>query len=796
NKYDCNGVGGMPVSKSMRELYLGYDDAAAKALLGRFFSSISAHAHLTRSLANVFWLASSAKFLLMSFHSKYVQNLKEWWSELNEPTGVNDWFKALLESEPSFKHEVRKFTICMALAHNPMFVLDEQCRLEHWQRPNHVFGMNILGHLQAPYFRVDENTICTLPTLGVTSMFAHQIQNATSADNFPVHFTREPWPYEQQLRSKVQHGSHQAITTSEPRQQRAATPPLSTLLVSSVPQGLPFPLEASPNQPVPPLQNPPLPTLFSNLDKESESYHPLALSTDNLGEEGDNNIGESNNNDREGENNLKDVILSTAQEDKHQGKQSGAGLPSTMPNVESGDAQEEQLLPEQFPGPDGDLQLLESHLGKRKWDSDPESELTALPDDDQSPEPCNSQVPPMGDSPEAVEGLLPRPKVHPWKHFHPHTSYSVQKRVHLNWAPYSDVVELSQIKSPVIDAGYELEWFKGLEKDREIFQDLCNNAQTPHLYNPCTMSDSIPADCTCFPALWFKDVLSDEEELTPLSLKKLSLFCNRVIVIPNPDRRRDFFQDRVHKSFDIQQLALQQGVDIHMQHEVHGIIALDRHNEMDCQFQIYQTSLLKVFEEKRKAVNFLDIPMAVSMHMPNILLKRKWTYYLLEPGDQLFMPAGTIHAVMTLNDSWGLTDCNKEHPHSEYILHALLKTYYGIFLSYFPHQKTGDVCSRNSDPVAYETVLHNWPPLEQLAYLLVLMGHPHHLEPEAKEGDPYQCSSTLIPTRKVSLKRIFHILNFCPEIQQDVRQIENEMAQYLDLRGEETLDSLCDAEGV
>ncbi|KAF8523874.1 hypothetical protein BU17DRAFT_63526 [Hysterangium stoloniferum] len=382
------------------------------------------------------------------------------------------------------------------------------------------------------------------------------------------------------------------------------------------------------------------------------------------------------------------------------------------------------------------------------------------------------------------------------------------------------------------------------------------------------MSDSIPADCTCFPASWFKDVLSDEEELTPLSLKKLSLFCDRVIMIPNPDRRHDFFQDRVHKSFDIQQLALQQGVDIHMQREVHGIIALDRRNEMDRQFQIYQTSLLKVFEEKRKAVNFLDIPTAVSMHMPNILpmisydslagnhtmnegafsrahidagkfatwicivhgtklwvvmsgdiaetslrnlnyRKRKWTYYLLEPGDQLFMPAGTIHVKAAIfmgktlyilaglrEHRQGLTDCNKEHPHSEYILHALLKTYYGIFLSYFPHQKTGDVCSRNSDPVAYETVLHNWPPLEQLAYLLVLTGHPHHFEPEAKEGDPYQCSSTLIPTCKVSLKRIFHILNFCPEIQQDVRQIKNEMAQYLDLRGEETLDSLCDAEGV
>ncbi|KAF8522481.1 hypothetical protein BU17DRAFT_64405 [Hysterangium stoloniferum] len=570
NKYDRNGVGGMPVSKSMRELYLGYDDAVAKALLGCFFSYIT-------------------KFLLMSFDSKYVQNLKEWWSELNEPTGVNDWFKALLESEPSFKHEVWKFPICMALAHNPMFVLDERCHLEHWQRPNHGFGMTV----------------------------------------------------EEQA-------------------------------------------------------------LFSNLDKESESYHPLALSTDNLGEEGDNNIGESNNNDREGENNLKDVILSTAQEDQHQGKQSGAGLPSTMPNVESGDAQEEQLLPEQFPGPDGDLQLLESHLGKRKWDLDPESELTALPDDDQSPEPF-----------QKLWGLLPRPKVHPWKHFHPHTSYSVQKRVRLNWEPCSDMVEVSQIKSPVqmksgqknaiesyvfktfvndgndvyqvIDAEYELEWFKGLEKDREIFQDLCNIAQPPQLYNPCTMSNSIPADCTCFPALWFKDVLSDEEELTPLSLKKLSLFCDRVIMIPNPDRRHDFFQDRVHKSFDIQQLALQQGVDIHMQCEVH---ALDRHNEIMISYDTLagnhtmngamgfpqyairwrlcatEGAFSRAHIDARKFATWIHIVHGTKLwvvmsgdiaetSLRNLnYRKRKWTYYLLEPGDQLFMPAGTIHAVMTLNDSW------------------------------------------------------------------------------------------------------------------------------------------------
>ncbi|KAF8502424.1 hypothetical protein BU17DRAFT_102023 [Hysterangium stoloniferum] len=128
------------------------------------------------------------------------------------------------------------------------------------------------------------------------------------------------------------------------------------------------------------------------------------------------------------------------------------------------------------------------------------------------------------------------------------------------------------------------------------------------------------------------------------------------------------------------------------------------------------------------------------------------------------------------------------------ILHALLKIYYGIFLSYFPQQKAGDEWG-NYDPVAYETVLHNWPPLEQLAYLLVLTGHPYHFGPEAKEGESYEYSSTLILTCKVTIKQIFHILNFYPGIQKDVCQVENETL-YLDLKGEETLDSLCDAEGV
>ncbi|KAF8525887.1 hypothetical protein BU17DRAFT_83392 [Hysterangium stoloniferum] len=712
-KYDHQCLGEMPMS----ELYLTYNNAAAKTLLSSFFSSVcqldslhpnwdlgpskaltstedisnapgsplseqaiyeshanlikhsiqlGAHAHLTRSLANVFWLASSAKFLLMSFDSKYMQNLNQSWSEINDATAINDLFKALLESDSLFKDQ---------------------------------------------------------PALSVTLGFAHEIQDSTSANDFPIHFTHQPWPYAEELRGKVQHKSHHLATTSEP----PVTPPLSTLPVPSPPQGLPLPLNASPHQAVPlfqhsspvlaPPQGLPLPLnasphqavpLFqhaslpsppsthphtfsissplSRLSEEPESYHPVALSTANFGEEGGNNIGESDNDDSEGENDLSNVALSTAnfgeeggnnigesdnddsegendlsnvtpstaQEDQDPYLIEGAGVLSPMSDVTFEDTQDEQLQPEQFPGPHDDPQLPESHLGKRKRDekdSDAESEISEV---------------------QMKSGQKPAIQSYIFKTF------------------VDDGNGLYQ----AVDAKYQLEWFKGL--------------------------------------------------------------------------------DRVHKSFDIQQLAFHEGVDIHMQHEVHGIIALHRHNKNDWQTHIYQSSLLKAFQEKRKAVNFLEIPTTVSTHRPNILplisydtlagnhtmnggirfpqygsrwrlcategafsrahidagkygtwirivhgtklwvvmlgdipetpltmldyKKHKWTYYLLEPGDQLFMPAGTIHAVMTLNDTGlrehrqGLADCNTEHPDSEYILHALLKAYYGIFLSYFPHQKPEDEC--------------------------------------------------------------------------------------------------------
>ncbi|KAF8510685.1 hypothetical protein BU17DRAFT_97890 [Hysterangium stoloniferum] len=332
--------------------------------------------------------------------------------------------------------------------------------------------------------------------------------------------------------------------------------------------------------------------------------------------------------------------------------------------------------------------------------------------------------------------------------------------------------------------------------------------------------------------------------------------------------------------------------DIHMGREVH---ALYEHEESDWRAHMYKASLIQVFDGKRKAMNFLGIPTAVSLHPPAILLiisydilagnramndmvgfpqymtrwrlcategalsrahidagkfgtwihmvhgtklwvvisgdivetsledldytAHKWTYYLLEPGDQLFMPAGTIHAVMTLNDSWvegghfygqnslhrsfsaglrehrqGLTDCNTEHPESEYVLHALLETYHGILLSYFPDIHGG--WAGDSNPRAYEEVLNHWPPLEELAYLLIMTGHAHHFEPEAMEGETYHCSQVIIPTPEKSLERIFSIFNFCPEVKNQVRWIEREMSGYLNLTGDKTLDSLCDAEGV
>jgi hypothetical protein len=96
---------------------------------------------------------------------------------------------------------------------------------------------------------------------------------------------------------------------------------------------------------------------------------------------------------------------------------------------------------------------------------------------------------------------------------------------------------------------------------------------------------------------------------------------------------------------------------------------------------------------------------------------------------------------------------------------------------------------------AYQEMLARWPPLPQLALLLVMAGHPHLFEPQAKKGKAYPCSAAIIPTRERSLKRIFTILNFCPQIRKDVRQIEGEVARYLNLT-EGALDSLCDAQEV
>ncbi|KAF8492887.1 hypothetical protein BU17DRAFT_72611, partial [Hysterangium stoloniferum] len=454
--------------------------------------------------------------------------------------------------------------------------------------------------------------------------------------------------------------------------------------------------------------------------------------------------------------------------------------------------------------------------------------------------------------------VLPKPSLHPRKRFKPHTSYTPRK-VGYNWHLNINLKDLSESKLPEsqcitgcggqvqmksgkkpgvesyvfktfvndgngvyrsVEGKYELEWFEGLETDRKVFEDLIKNSQPPHFYDPSTMSGTIPMDCTCFPASWLEAVMDNDESMDIL-LEKVSIFSDRVIMIPNPKRRHDFFKDRLHKSFDIRRLALHQGVDIHMGREVH---ALYEREESDWRAHMYKASLIQVFDGKRKAMNFLDIPTAVSLRPPDILPWRlcategalsrahidagkfgdivetsledldytahKWTYYLLEPGDQLFMPAGTIHAVMTLNDSWvegghfygrnslhrsfsaglrehrqGLTDCNTEHPESEYILHALLETYHGILLSYFPDiQQVGAEVCRDSNPRAYEEVLNHWPPLEELAYLLIMTGHAHHFEPEATEGETYHCSQVIIPTREKSLERIFSIFNFCPEI--------------------------------
>ncbi|KAF8503859.1 hypothetical protein BU17DRAFT_71757 [Hysterangium stoloniferum] len=409
-------------------------------------------------------------------------------------------------------------------------------------------------------------------------------------------------------------------------------------------------------------------------------------------------------------------------------------------------------------------------------DLDSTSELTTLLDEEDNLEPSNN---------DALQIVLPKPSLHPCKRFKPHTSYTPRK-VGYNWHLNINLKDLSESKLPMfVNDGNGVY----LEMDQKVFEDLIKNSQPPHFYDPSTMSGTIPMDCTCFPASWLEAVMDNDKSMDIL-LEKVSIFSDR---------------DRLHKSFDIRRLALHQGVDIHMGWEVH---ALYEHEE---RFPQYMTRWRLCATEGAPSRAHIDagkfgtwihmvhgtkLWVVISGDIVETSLEdldytaHKWTYYLLEPGDQLFMPAGTIHAVMTLNDYWvkgghfygqnslhrsfsaglrehhqGLTDCNTEHPESEYILHALLETYHGILLSYFPDiQQVGAEVCRDSNPRAYEEVLNHWPPLEELAYLLIMTGHAHHFEPEATEGETYHCSQVIIPTREKSLERIFSIFNFCPEI--------------------------------
>ncbi|KAF8489695.1 hypothetical protein BU17DRAFT_72739 [Hysterangium stoloniferum] len=133
-----------------------------------------------------------------------------------------------------------------------------------------------------------------------------------------------------------------------------------------------------------------------------------------------------------------------------------------------------------------------------------------------------------------------------------------------------------------------------------------------------------------------------------------------------------------------------QGVDIHMGREVH---ALYEREESDWRAHMYKASLIQVFDGKRKAMNFLDIPTAVSLRPPDILpllLKEtscscrlaQFTQWMTLNdslgGRGAFLRAKTLCIVIlswpARTSSKGFTDCNTEHPESEYILHALLET--------------------------------------------------------------------------------------------------------------------------
>lgn len=171
------------------------------------------------------------------------------------------------------------------------------------------------------------------------------------------------------------------------------------------------------------------------------------------------------------------------------------------------------------------------------------------------------------------------------------------------------------------------------------------------------------------------------------------------------------------------------------------------------------------------------------------------------------MPPGTVHAVLTVADCLaegghfysalsmtqsmraglremqsGSGDTNTQHIAAEQILQKVVQCYdmditaSGAPPGAFRSGRESKPLTGNVEPGTeeHDEILTGWPPLPELAALLVMVGHARHFEPEMLgEGGRYECAQDLMDGRDDAAPRIHRILQFWPDLNPHVRAAES-----------------------
>ncbi|KAF8526951.1 hypothetical protein BU17DRAFT_61926 [Hysterangium stoloniferum] len=145
------------------------------------------------------------------------------------------------------------------------------------------------------------------------------------------------------------------------------------------------------------------------------------------------------------------------------------------------------------------------------------------------------------------------------------------------------------------------------------------------------MSGTIPMDCTCFPASWVEAVMDNDKSMVIL-LEKVSIFSDRICIW---DRRFMAPSKGFPQYMTRWRLCATEGALLRAH--------IDARKFGTWIHMVHSTKLWVVMSGDIVETSLEDLDYTA----------HKWTYYLLEPGDQLFMLAGTIHAVVTLNYTAG-----------------------------------------------------------------------------------------------------------------------------------------------